>query len=72
VPKCLTIPEETCRDIPEQYCHTEPTLKPAKKTVKECQSCEAYQDVVIDIQYDKKCERKKKPNCYTAYKQVMT
>ena len=30
VPKCLTIPEETCRDIPTQNCHPVPFLKPVK------------------------------------------
>ena len=30
VPKCLTIPEETCRDIPTQACHPVPFLKPVK------------------------------------------
>ena len=30
VPKCLTIPEETCRDIPTQSCHPVPYLKPVK------------------------------------------
>ena len=30
VPKCLTIPEETCRDTPTQACHPVPFLKPVK------------------------------------------
>ena len=41
-----------------------------RKAVKECQSCETYEDLVIDITYEKSCQRHKKPNCYTAYKEV--
>ena len=91
VPKCLTIPEETCRDTPTQACHPVPFLKPVKydddvdgddvddndndtliprKLAKECQYCAAYEDVLIDYKFEKNCERHKKPNCYTAYKEV--
>merc|ERR1719250_380889 len=59
VPKCLTIPEETCRDIPTKDCKEVPTLTPTKKSVKECQRCETYEDLVIDITYEKSCQRHK-------------
>ena len=68
--QCLTIPEETCRQVPSQQCTKVPALVPANKPVKECQTCETYEDDISDIVYDKKCERLEKPKCYTAHKEV--
>merc|ERR1711874_298351 len=54
VKNCLTIPEETCRDVPVPDCKSVPTKTPFVQKVKECQSCEKYEDLEIDIEYEKK------------------
>ena len=41
-----------------------------RKLVKECQSCVAYEDILVDYKFERKCERLEKPHCYTAYKEV--
>ena len=68
--KCLIIPEETCRDTPRKACKKVPALVPSIKEIRECQTCETYEEKVTEVVYDRKCERHEKPKCYTAHKEV--
>ena len=68
--KCLIIPEETCRDTPRNACKKVPALVPSIKEIRECQTCETYEENVTEVVFDKKCERHEKPKCYTAHKEV--
>ena len=70
VQNCVNIPQEICRDVPVAQCKIVPTLTPRYKTVRECSRCEKYDDVVVDIEYKKNCQRLEKQNCHTEYKEV--
>ena len=72
VQNCVNIPEETCRDVPVPKCRSVPYKRPVYKTLMECSKCEKYDNVLVDIGYEKNCQRLEKQNCHTEYKEVNT
>ena len=36
----------------------------------ECQKCEAFEDIEVDIEYEQNCQRLEKDSCKTDYKEV--
>ena len=51
-------------------CDNQATFLLLITSMQECQKCEKYEDIEIDIEYEQNCHRQQKNQCRTEYKEV--
>ena len=51
-------------------CRLVPTKTAVYRTVKECQRCESYEELVVSTQYEKTCQRLQTQKCETEFQEV--
>ena len=50
--------------------NTNMNLSSQSYSFQECQKCEAFEDIEVDIEYEQNCQRLEKDSCKTDYKEV--